>query len=234
MLYDESCMAITKERLADLRKEKKLSFEQLSKELEKRGVIISHTNLMYYEIGDSYHKLYNRTRSMSIEILAALADFYGVSLDYLMGFTTSPTIEYQCISDLLRLSDDAIENLLCLQNDDNDFVAGYHGKAMAVLNAMFQDNRVLRAIRDIATSEIAHKNSLFTSKKNYQERRDNDKELQAAIKKVEKSYMMVVEDKYIEEFLACRAINYISEFVREYPEAGYKATLKRMTREGEV
>lgn len=33
MLYDEAKMALTKERLEDLRKEKKLSFEQLSKQL---------------------------------------------------------------------------------------------------------------------------------------------------------------------------------------------------------
>ena len=45
MLYDEARMALTKERLEDLRKEKKLSFEQLSKQLAERGVNISHTNL---------------------------------------------------------------------------------------------------------------------------------------------------------------------------------------------
>lgn len=234
MLYDEHCMVITKERLADLRKEKKLSYEQLSRELEKRGVMISHTNLMYYEIGEPYHKLYSRTRSMSIEILAALADFYEVSLDYLMGFTTSRTIEYQTISDLLRLSDTAIENLLRLQDDDNEYVAGDHGKAMAVLNAMFQDKRILQAVRDMATSEIAHKNNMLSSTQTYRERRDNDMELQTAIKKVGKSNLLIVGDKYIEEFFVCRALNFISDFVREYPEAGYKATLKRRTREGEV
>ena len=42
MLYDEARMALTKERLEDLRKEKKLSFEQLSKQLAERGVNISH------------------------------------------------------------------------------------------------------------------------------------------------------------------------------------------------
>ncbi len=234
MLYDEYRMAITKERLIDLRKEKKLSLEQLSRELEKRGVIISHTNLMYYEIGDPYHKLYNRTRSMSIEILAALADFYGVTLDYLMGFTTSRTIEYQSISDLIKLGDDAIDNILRLQEDDEYIEFSYHGKAMTVLNAMFRDKRVLLAIRDMANSEIAHRNNLFTSTDTFRERCENDEELQAAIKKVEKSYMMVVEDKYIEEFLACRAINYISEFIREYPETGYKASLTRMAHEGEI
>ena len=34
MLYDEAQVALTKERLEDLRKEKKLSFEQLSKSLQ--------------------------------------------------------------------------------------------------------------------------------------------------------------------------------------------------------
>ena len=76
MLYDEARMALTKERLEDLRKEKKLSFEQLSKQLAERGVSISHTNLKNYEINDPLHPLYGRTRSMSIEYLVAFADFY--------------------------------------------------------------------------------------------------------------------------------------------------------------
>ena len=57
MLYDEARMALTKERLEDLRKEKKLSFEQLSKQLAERGVNISHTNIKNYEINDSVHPL---------------------------------------------------------------------------------------------------------------------------------------------------------------------------------
>lgn len=105
---------------------------------------------------------------------------------------------------------------------------------MAVLNVMFQDERVLQAVRDIAASELAYKNSRFTSLQSYRERCENDTELQAAIQKVKDSYMMVVGDKYIEEFFVCRAITYISEFIREYPEVGYKATLKRMTHEGEI
>ena len=85
MLYDGARMALTKERLEDLRKEKKLSFEQLSKQLAERGVNISHTNLKNYEINDPVHPLYGRTRSMSIEYLVAFADFYDefriVSID---------------------------------------------------------------------------------------------------------------------------------------------------------
>ena len=94
MLYDEARMALTKERLEDLRKEKKLSFEQLSKQLAERGVNISHTNLKHYEITDPIHPLYGRTRSMSIEYLTAFADFYDVSVEYLLGLSNSRKKEY--------------------------------------------------------------------------------------------------------------------------------------------
>ena len=48
MLYENPLMDKTKERLEDLRKERKLSFELLSKQLAERGVNISHTNLRNY------------------------------------------------------------------------------------------------------------------------------------------------------------------------------------------
>ena len=38
MLYDEAQVALTKERLEDLRKEKRLSFEQLSKKLAELAI----------------------------------------------------------------------------------------------------------------------------------------------------------------------------------------------------
>ena len=105
MLYDEARIALTKERLEDLRKEKKLSFEQLSKQLAERGVNISHTNLKNYEINDPVHPLYGRTRSMSIEYLAAFADFYDVSVEYLLGLSNSLKKEYHDFSEELGLCD---------------------------------------------------------------------------------------------------------------------------------
>ena len=112
MLYDEAQVALTKERLEDLRKEKKLSFEQLSKQLAERGVSISHTNLKNYEINDPLHPLYGRTRSMSIEYLVAFADFYDVSVEYLLGLSNSRKQEYNNISEQLGLCDGAIEELI--------------------------------------------------------------------------------------------------------------------------
>ena len=112
MLYDEARMALTKERLEDLRKEKKLSFEQLSKQLAERGVNISHTNLRNYEINDPVHPLYGRTRSMSIEYLVAFADFYNVSVEYLLGLSNSRKQKYHDISEQLGLCDGAIKALI--------------------------------------------------------------------------------------------------------------------------
>ena len=121
MLYDEARIALTKERLEDLRKEKKLSFEQLSKQLAERGVNISHTNLKNYEINDPVHPLYGRTRSMSIEYLVAFADFYDVSVEYLLGLSNSRKREYHDISEQLNLSDGAIEELVrCKENSSNE------------------------------------------------------------------------------------------------------------------
>ena len=121
MLYDEARMALTKERLEDLRKEKKLSFEQLSKQLAERGVNISHTNLKNYEINDPVHPLYGRTRSMSIEYLVAFADFYDVSVEYLLGLSNSRKQEYHNISEQLGLCDEAIEELIqCKENSGSE------------------------------------------------------------------------------------------------------------------
>ena len=86
---------MTKYRLRLLRKEKGLSYENLSLLLQKQGTPISHTNLRNYELTDKNNPLYNRTRGMSVENLVALACVYRVSLDYLLGYSDArePLVE---------------------------------------------------------------------------------------------------------------------------------------------
>lgn len=103
MAYEENQIRKTKERLEDLRKEKKLSLQQLSTLLEQHGVLISHTNLKNYEINDEEHALYNRTKGMSLENFIALADIFDVSVDYLLGRSDSKKAQYHQISEELRL-----------------------------------------------------------------------------------------------------------------------------------
>ena len=85
------------ERLKDLRTERNLILEQLS---EATG--ISRAALGKYEADDF--------KDISPFSIAALAKFYGVSADYLMGLTerkNHPNTEL----DALHLCDDAIEIL---------------------------------------------------------------------------------------------------------------------------
>ena len=116
MKYDEKRTRLTKKRLLELRKEKNMSFAELSKALAEREVYISHTNLKNYEILDPDHSLYGRTSSMSIEYVVAFADFYDVSVDYLLGNSNSRKTEYEDVATQLGLSDEAIEKLIYYKN----------------------------------------------------------------------------------------------------------------------
>lgn len=85
------------ERLKDLRSEQKLTLEQLA---EKTG--ISKSALGKYET-EEY-------KDMSPFNLVTLANFYGVSTDYLLGLTEQKNHPNADINNL-RLSDDMIDLL---------------------------------------------------------------------------------------------------------------------------
>lgn len=77
-------------RLRELRKEHGLSHADLAKRLsEKYDVSISRDSLMAYEISDENHSKAKNLPNlgMRVEYLYVLADFYGVSMDYLLGIT---------------------------------------------------------------------------------------------------------------------------------------------------
>ena len=64
-----------------------LSFDKLSKALnEKYGITISADSLMNYEAGPNHSKS-KKNLGMRVEYLRCLADFYGVSSDYLLGMS---------------------------------------------------------------------------------------------------------------------------------------------------
>ncbi len=96
----------------ELRKERKLTFLELSKALAEKDVYISHTNLKNYEISDPDHPLFGRTSSMSIEYLVAFADFYDVSVDFLLGNSDTRKTEYENIAEQLGLSEETIDKLI--------------------------------------------------------------------------------------------------------------------------
>lgn len=88
MQVHDSFSFITALRLKQLREEKGLSHQKLSEALsEQFDVTVSRDSLMNYEVATPNHSSAYKNLGMRIEYLHALASFYGVSADYLLGFT---------------------------------------------------------------------------------------------------------------------------------------------------
>ena len=224
MLYDEARMALTKERLEDLRKEKKLSFEQLSKQLAERGVNISHTNLKNYEINDPVHPLYGRTRSMSIEYLVAFADFYDVSVEYLLGLSNSRKQEYHNISEQLGLCDGAIEELIRCKEDSNseEDPKIYAQQDTAILNDFLTSMEFEIAMEKIKQSLFsyylyAQSSDTFGTKR----RERNAEKLEEARLLMNKYGYFPVENDVISQVHMENAIGVLNSYLRKLPKRLY-------------
>lgn len=162
MTYDEKHTRLTKKRLLALRNEKKLSFVELSKALAEQHVYISHTNLKNYEILDPDHALYRRTSSMSIEYIVAFANFYNVSIDYLLGNSDSRKTEYEDIATQLGLSDDAIKKLIYYKglSEEKDNTKLLIERDTAIINVFITSTSfdyVLSKVKQSLFAEYMHK-----------------------------------------------------------------------------
>ena len=221
MLYDEAQVALTKERLEDLRKEKKLSFEQLSKQLAERGVSISHTNLKNYEINDPLHPLYGRTRSMSIEYLVAFADFYDVSVEYLLGLSNSRKQEYNNISEQLGLCDGAIEELIrCKEKSGSEEDPKmYAQQDTAILNDFLTSREFEIVMEKIKQSLFAY--YLYTLSRNdlaVKRREQKAAELEEARLLMNKYGYFPVENDVISQVHMENAIGVLNSYLRKLPK----------------
>ena len=224
MLYEEARMALTKERLEDLRKEKKLSFEQLSKQLAERGVNISHTNLKNYEINDPVHPLYGRTRSMSIEYLVAFADFYDVSVEYLLGLSNSRKQEYHNISEQLGLCDGAIEELIRCKEDSisEEDPKIYAQQDTAILNDFLTSMEFEIVMEKIKQSLFSYYLYALSSDAFGTKRRErNDEKLEEARLLMNKYGYFPVENDVISQVHMENAIGVLNSYLRKLPKRLY-------------
>lgn len=104
----------TAERLKMLRREKKLSHEKLSAVLKVQyGISLSRASLIDYENTDVQSVKAGAAGKMSVDRIAALADFYGVSTDYLLGRSDirSRDESAKALMDYTDLSEPAIQAL---------------------------------------------------------------------------------------------------------------------------
>ena len=113
-------------RLKELREERVLSHDRLKDQLkEKYGISVSRDSLMAYEISDEKRSKASKLPNMGMraETLYFLADFYGVSLDYLLGKTDEQTtdIDVRGICEKTGLSAKSVE-ILSGPEYEHDFV----------------------------------------------------------------------------------------------------------------
>ena len=102
-------------RLKQLRKEHGLSHQGLSDALdESLGISIHPDSLKKYEVDTEHHSTPFKNLGMRVEYLTALAAFYNVSADYILGFTDtkSPSADVQTACQITGLNEHSINCLL--------------------------------------------------------------------------------------------------------------------------
>ena len=116
-------------REPDQRKEngKKKSFQEISEDIKQRTddkVKISHTQLSkYYKMSEDPEDDEIKTVIPNVASVIALADYYGVSLEYLLGLSDSKSSEskYQVGNEAFGLSDLSMEILEQFKNQQQIF-----------------------------------------------------------------------------------------------------------------
>lgn len=161
-LYD---LKVLSKRIAELRKESKVTLAKLSDKMEeKTGEYISANTLGKYEnIGEA--------EKMGISNLIAIANFYNVPLDYLLGRTNSRMYEFNKreISNTLGLSDNAIKKLTALSNNKTRSNRTFK---LDLLNYIISDDTFLN---DLSLNLSDYYNSYKDKRSKDEEKRKNYK-----------------------------------------------------------
>jgi len=134
---------------------KHLSHVQLSKELqEKEDLKISPDSLMMYEVTNTEHSKFGAIDGMSAKTICALADYYGVNTDYILGRTDIKTADanLRAVCEYTGLAQEAIETIIKVNtapgNEDL-------GEIQNIFLGVFQYVSILKNIRDYMTALTA-------------------------------------------------------------------------------
>lgn len=147
MIDNKALCEKTAERLKKLRKNNNLSHQKLSEELKKRyGITISKSSLINYEVADDYYSKSGSNAGMRIEYVRCLADFYGVSADYILGLSDkkTPDVNAQAAMDYTGLSEDSITFLNSLKT------IGIENELTSVIDNLIFDFRYATAGESVA------------------------------------------------------------------------------------
>lgn len=122
--YDDRSVQLAK-NLKQLREDRGLSHKKLSDAIFANYCVkISDDSLKNYEVTEKNHSRFGKIKGMNIEYLVCLADFFGVSTDYLLGLTgtRSKDENVQAVTSLTRLTENAANALV---NEDTPSILGF-------------------------------------------------------------------------------------------------------------
>lgn len=114
---------LTAKRLKELRENAQLSHNKLSAAIkEKYGITISADSLKIYEVADPHHTKARKVEGMNIGFLFYLADFYGVSADWILGISNAKTRdgEKAKVVNYTGLNEDSVTILHILGSQQGD------------------------------------------------------------------------------------------------------------------
>lgn len=141
----ENITEIVAKNLRALRERKGLKQDELAEQLS-----IGQSTLSSYERG---------TRSVPLDMLVTFANFYNVSIDYLMGLSLvqSPNEDMQYIGTYTGLNDDAIEFLHFWNEHKRNHNSSFPLNKIDLINAIFDsDNDIVRDFNKVLTQIIQY------------------------------------------------------------------------------
>ena len=211
-------------RLKELREERGLSHDKLIKQLNERyGVSVSRDSVMAYEISDEKRSKASKLPNMGMraETLYCLADFYGVSLDYLLGKTDIKSFDtdLKSVCEYTGLSEQAVENIWSFCHTSCDvgifsaarFISGILESPDLYKSMTF----TFDAINATASKRYNALDIVKKKDKNTQEEQsflcESEEFISETSKMLEKYGRMVVSAEQAEEYSLMKAKEYMSK-----------------------
>lgn len=186
------------ERLENLRIEQGITRQKVADDLQ-----ISRASLEYYEKGK---------RVPDIVTLCAIAEYYNVSADYLLGRTTNKTTDtdLQAVCDYTGLSEKAINNII--HKCRNKLVNGIMSE-LDFVNIFLSDYEI---IREASRATIKYTEALFKNCKAIVEHENLPDEMQ--IEKVDELFKLADEIQF-EKWRAAKTFEWcLQTIVSDYKD----------------
>lgn len=167
---------------------------------------------------------------MSIEYLTAFADFYDVSVEYLLGLSNSRKKEYHDISEQLGLCDKAIDELIqCKENSSSEEGQQlYVSQDTAILNDFLISAEFRRVMEKIKQSLFAYyMYQLSQDGISAQIRKESIQKMEEAQKVLDACGYCSVEYDLISQVHMENAIGILNTYLRELPKHLYQTHVQK-------